>query len=302
MALGTMRWGTRVSADRARELYELYRAAGGNVVDTAHIYAAWEPNGAGASERTLGQLLKHNGDRRKVVVISKGGHPAESFYPRPDRYLAPETILSDIRESLDRLEMTTIDLYFLHRDDRRVPVGEIVDAMNEAVASGGIRYFGASNWGVDRIEELNRYAAGAMGFVASQPQFSLARPNAPVPTSDPALRWLTPEDVAWHERTQFPAFCYSPAAQGYFATGGEAPKAKAAYENPISRARLLRTQQLSLKLGVSENRIALAWLLGQKFPAFPIIGTGDVPHLKDALGTAGVNLTTEQIAWLSAEK
>src|SRR4051794_40559561 len=88
-ALGVMPWGTTVPANAAHHLYELYRKAGGNTLDTAHIYAAWRKNGHGASERTLGEVLRAAGDRRHVLVISKGGHSSEPFYPRPDKYLAP---------------------------------------------------------------------------------------------------------------------------------------------------------------------------------------------------------------------
>ena len=57
-------------------------------------------------------------------------------------------IASDIRDSLDRLGIETIDLYYLHRDDPRVPVGEIIDSLNREIAAGHIRHLGASNWPV----------------------------------------------------------------------------------------------------------------------------------------------------------
>jgi aryl-alcohol dehydrogenase-like predicted oxidoreductase len=299
IALGTVPWGTEVPLADARRLYEQYRAAGGNVVDTAHIYSAWLPDGAGAAERTLGQVLRATGDRRQVIVISKGGHSAESFYPRPDRYLSPERVRQDITESLERTGLDMFDLYFLHRDDARVPVGEIIDAMNAEVESGRIRYFGASNWRVERIEEANAYAAahedGRMGFVASQPQFSLARPNARM-TADPSLRHLAPEDLAWHTRTGFAAFCYSPTARGYFATNGN--KHQDEYDNPTSRQRLHRLQQLAVKLRVTPNQLALAYVLNQFFPTIPILGTTNASHLAEALQSTTVTLTPAQVAWL----
>jgi aryl-alcohol dehydrogenase-like predicted oxidoreductase len=298
IALGAMPWGTRAPADAAAALYDAYRAAGGNVVDTAHIYAAWEPGGGGASERAVGEVLRRHGDRRQVIVISKGGHPAEPFYPRPDRYLAPETVRRDITESLDRLGLDMIDLYFLHRDDRRVPVGEIIDLLNEEVLAGRIRYFGASNWATDRLEAANRYADGGSytGFVASQPEFNLARPNAPMHADDPALRWLSPADVAWHARTGLPAFCYSPAARGYFATAGQ--RGATAYDNDLSRARLARATGFAAHVGATVSQIALAYVLAQPFPAFPIVGTADPAHLRDALGAPRFRLTADQVRWL----
>jgi aryl-alcohol dehydrogenase-like predicted oxidoreductase len=304
MALGTVYWGTRTDAAAVEALYDAYREAGGNVIDTAHIYAAWMPNGNGASERAAGAVLKSRGDRRQAVVITKGGHSNEDFYPRPGRFLSPERVRQDIQESLERLGVDTIDLYFLHRDDRRVPVDEVIGMLNEAVAEGWIRYFGASNWSVERMEEANRYAAGLsnagainMGFVASQPEFSLAEPNAAEPTGDPALRFLRPKDLAWHARTGLPAFCYSPTAQGYFSTGGE--KGAKAYDNATSRARLERVRDLSGRLGFAPGQVALAYVRHQPFPTIPILGTENVKHLHEALGAVAVPLTGEQVRWLA---
>jgi aryl-alcohol dehydrogenase-like predicted oxidoreductase len=299
IALGTVPWGTELPAADARRIYEQYRAAGGNVIDTAHIYAAWLPNGNGAAERTLGEVLRGTGDRRQVIVISKGGHSPEPFYPRPDHYLTPETIRQDITESLERTGLDLFDLYFLHRDDARVPVGELVDAMNAEVEAGRIRYFGASNWRVERIEEANAYAAnhedGRMGFVASQPQFSLAVPNAPM-TADPSLRYLTPDDIGWHTRTGFPAFCYSPTARGFFATNGN--KHGEEYDNPTTRQRLHRLQQLAVKLRATPNQLALAYVLNQFFPTIAILGTTNPSHLAESLGAVDVALSPAQVAWL----
>jgi aryl-alcohol dehydrogenase-like predicted oxidoreductase len=299
LVMGAMPWGTSVSPDDARRLYDLYRAAGGNVLDTAHIYAAWRNQGAGASERTVGEVLRSAGDRRQVIVISKGGHPAESFYPRPDRFLAPETLRQDITESLERTGLDTLDLYFVHRDDARVPVSETIDALNAEVSAGRIRYFGASNWRVERIEEANAYASNSrrslMGFVASQPQFSLAVPNAPM-TQDPTMRYLTAADIAWHTRTGFPAFCYSPTARGYLATGGA--KHAADYENPTSRARLQRLEKLASHLRATPTQLAVAYVLAQPFPAMPILGTTDRGHLMEALQGPRLQLTPAQVRQL----
>ena len=78
---------------------------------------------------------------------------------RPAEYLSPAVVRQDMEETLERLGLAMLDVYFLHRDDRRVPVGEIVDLLNELAAEGRTRYFGASNWSAARIAEANDYAA-----------------------------------------------------------------------------------------------------------------------------------------------
>lgn len=300
MALGTGVFGTGVSQEVMERVYEVYREAGGNTLDTAHCYCAWLPGiEAGSSERAVGACVKKFKDRKNVLVVTKGGHPASMpFYPRPEAFMSPEVLESDITESLERLGMETIDLYFLHRDDSRMPVGEIVDALNRHLCAGRLNAIGVSNWTTGRIAEANAYAKenGLQGFVVSQPQFSLAKTNTPEPKEDPANRALYDADIAWHEETKFPVMCYSPTAGGYFATGGE--KGKKTYDNEVSRARLARAQELAQKKGLSVNQVALAYVMGQKFPVIPILGTADVVHLEDCLKAAEVELSEEEVGWL----
>jgi aryl-alcohol dehydrogenase-like predicted oxidoreductase len=185
-----------------------------------------------------------------------------------------------------------------HRDDRRVPVSEILHTLNDEVARNRIRHFGVSNWRPARIAEANAYAEqhNLQPFICSQPQFSLAHPNTPEAGDDLALRFLTSADIQWHEQTQFPAFCYSPTAQGYFATDGKA--ASNSYENPTSRARLIRAQQLATAHNATPTQIALAWLRHQNFPAIPLLGTSNPGHLKEALAAADLSLTSAELTSL----
>ena len=299
LCYGLASFGTSVRGEAADRLYAAYREAGGCFFDTAHCYSFWAEGGLGASERALGDCLRRHADRSQVVVATKGGHPdGGPGYRRPDHYLAPEVIASDVAESLDRLGVDRIDLYYLHRDDPRVPVGEVLDALNAEIASGRVRHLGASNWSVARIAEANGYATahGLRGFVASQPQWSLAHPNAEPPKADPAMRFLMDEDVHWHATQQIAVVPYSSTARGYFATDGEA--ARDAYDNSVSRARLERAQQLASRLGCTPGQVALAYLMCQSFPVIPVLGTLKVPHLEEDLAAGCVRLTLEQVRWL----
>ena len=291
-------FGTAVRGADMDRLYEAYRSAGGNFFDTAHCYCFWLKDGNGASERALGDCLRRHGDRSQVIIGTKGGNPAvPPQYPHPAAYLAPEAIAVDVQESLERLGVDQIDLYYLHRDDPRVPVGEIMDTLNAEVKRGRLRYLGASNWSTTRIAAANAYAAerGQPGFVVSQPQWNLAQPN---PGGDPTMQFVSAEDEAWHTRHQLPVVAYSPTACGYFACQGDL--AGRQFDNPISRVRHQRARQLAAELGVTPNQIALAWLLAQPFPVIPILGTTKLDHQADALASTTVQLTAEQVRWLQS--
>lgn len=296
LCCGTVPFGTVIRGRDLRRLFDAYLAAGVNFFDTAHCYAYWIRGGNGASERALGDCVRQNGARDRLVIATKGGHPTGGkSYPRPDRYLAPEVVSRDIDESLARLGMERLDLYYLHRDDTRVPVGEIVEGLNAALRRGRIRHIGASNWTTARIGAANTYAAahGMAGFIVSQPQWNLAQPN---PAADPTLLFLTREDEAWHRVHGLPVVAYSSTARGYFASGGRL--AAQDYDNATSRGRLQRAEELAATLGATAHQVALAYLINQPFPVIPILGTTDPQHLAEAVKATELRLTTEQVGWL----
>jgi aryl-alcohol dehydrogenase-like predicted oxidoreductase len=194
-------------------------------------------------------------------------------------------IASDVRESLERIGTDYIDLYFLHRDDPRAPVDEVMDALAPHVRSGKLRYLGASHWAPARIAAANEYAKakGIAPFVANQPGFTLAWPSSNRPFGD----------RAFHEQTGLALFAFGPTAGGFFARGTHQ-----GFDNPTSQARLARARELGEKLGATASQVALAWLMFQPFPVVPILGTLNPDHLVDALGAAKITLTPEQVKWL----
>ncbi len=185
----------------AAELIAAYRDAGGNFLDTAHVYAAWTRFGAGSSECAIARYLKTNG-RGDLVVATKGGHPGMPGYRRVERWLDPARVHADIEDSLGRLEVDRLDLYYLHRDDTRFSVAEIIDMLNAEIDAGNLGAFAASNWTRARLEAANEYAAsrGLHGFVASQVQWSFAsrQTPAPMPHGEQGI-YAQADDLAYHE-------------------------------------------------------------------------------------------------------
>lgn len=293
--LGSCGLGSELDVDSTCKLLDKFVELGGNFLDTAHVYDFWVKDGLGKPEKAIGEWIKRSGF--KPVVATKGGHPdAGHDYPRPPHFLAPELIEQDVIESLYRLGINTIDLYYLHRDDGTTDVSEIIDALNTEIDKGRIRYLGASNWSIERIAAANSYAAtsGKVGFSVCQNQWSLAVPTWAI-GSDPTVRYIADEDVPALHRMGLAVAPYSSTANGYF--GSHALKGPA-FQSEANLARLLRTESHAVHLGVTPNQIALAWLFNQPLPVIPIIGTKNVEHLEDAMGATAIHLAPEQMRWL----
>lgn len=297
MCMGTIGFGTTVRGRDTDRLVAAFIEAGGCFFDTAHCYAFWMEDGLGASERELGASLRRLGCWGKVVVATKGGHPdAGPKYRRPDDYMSESMIRSDLDESLERLGTERIDLYYLHRDDPRMPVDKVIDILNREIERGRIRSIGASNWSVERMSAANLYAAraGRQGFVASELQWSLAQPNWQV-GPDPTTRFVTPEIALWHTEANLPLVAYSATGSGYFSGAAKNPST---YDNPTNRARRKRAQELAKQVGCTPVQVALAYLLHQPGRVIPLFGTTDPAHLTEILGANEVSLAPEQVAWL----
>lgn len=291
VALGTAGWGPRDDVD-FDALYGSYRATGGNCIDSAHCYAFWLDR-LGAPERIVGELVRRNNDRKNVIICTKGCHiSGGEKYPRPAHYMAPDLLASDITDSLERMQIDTIDLYYLHRDEPAVPVGEILDALHAEQMAGRIRHYAASNWSPERLDEAFAYCRnkGIPPFVASQVLYTLGHLTKAMP---PDIKVLPAGQETWYVRSQMPLFAYSPNANGYFND-----RQKGSYDNATSAARLDRCRELAANLDATPSQIALAYLMNQPFPVVAITGATKLDHLNDAIGADKVHLTQEQLRWL----
>lgn len=215
VVLGTDVYGTVLSEKDAFAMLDNYTQLGGNTIDTARMYACWEPNGGGKSEETIGKWLKLRGGRDKTIISTKCAHPPieNMSMHRLDR----AEILSDVDKSLLALGTDYIDILWLHRDDIGVEVECIIDTLNTLVKQGKIRCFGASNWTAKRMAQANTYAAGSgqEGFVASQIKWSLAS-TSPTFADDPTLVEMNSEEYPFYDETKLGVFAFASQAKGFF--------------------------------------------------------------------------------------
>lgn len=309
LCLGAAEFGSNIDEAEAFAMLDEFAEAGGNWADTAHVYAAWLPEGAGQSERTVGRWLQSRAPQ-KFHVATKVGHP--DLAAMEISRLSPEEIAGDFAECLERLQRSFVDVLYLHRDDESVPVSEIMDALNREVQANRAGALGASNWTLARVEEANAHAQsrGLQGFSLSQPGWSLASVNASARGAGLTLQ-MSDALLQRHRETGFPAAAYSSQANGFFAYplagNGEEPTAKQkllapSYDSARNRARHQRAAQLAGELGRTPNEVALAYVWSQSFPAWAIIGPRRVEQLRDSLHAADLQLSLEQITWLEGDE
>ncbi len=266
--------------------------AGGNLFDTAFVY------GGGKTEAIFGDWhTSRNVPREDIVLIGKGAHSPLCY---------PDMIAKQLDQSLHRLKTDYVDIYFMHRDNTDVPVGEFVDAMDAEVKRGRIRgIFGGSNWTRQRMDEAIAYAkkTGKTAPGALSNNFSLAEMLDPI--------WagcVAASDEPWKEwskERQIPNFAWSSQGRGFFTDRAGRDKRD---DEEIVRVwysernfeRRDRAIELAKELGRHPIHIALAYVIAQPFPVIPLIGPRTIAELEDSLSALDIKLTPEQVRWLEA--
>jgi aryl-alcohol dehydrogenase-like predicted oxidoreductase/predicted dehydrogenase len=274
----------------AKAIFDNYFRLGGNTFDTAHIY------GGGRMETLLGQWMSVNQIRDQVILIGKGAHTP---------HCAPEHIELQLVESLDRLQADHIDLYFLHRDDPDIPVGEWLDALNAQVAAGRIKYFGGSNWSLERVKDLQTQAQmkDVQGFHILSNQFSLAQMLQPIWPG--CVSSNTKDYVDFLTASQIALFPWSAQARGFFTdqiVEGSPFYADLArcFFSKENFARKEKAEKIARELGVSTTEVALAYVLAQPFATYPLIGPRQLSETRSSFKAQAITLTPDQLASLTA--
>ncbi|MGN1133309.1 MAG: aldo/keto reductase, partial [Oscillospiraceae bacterium] len=209
LTLGTANFERQDNDEKYFELLDRYVELGGTCLDTARCYCDWVEGGHNASESVIGRWLEKNNCRDKIIISTKGGHPAMD--DMKTSRLSPEELRYDLEHSLECLKTDYIDIYFLHRDDESIPVSEIMPVLNEFAESGKVHFLGASNWTSKRIEEANKFAEenGMEPFRVSQINFSLAHASTDT-YGDDTVVCMDLREYKWYQRHQFPVMASTP--------------------------------------------------------------------------------------------
>jgi aryl-alcohol dehydrogenase-like predicted oxidoreductase len=274
-------------------VWDHWLACGGNAFDTAWIY------GGGRHEKALGEWVRRRGVAKDVVVVAKGGHPP---------HCTPEALGRQLAESLERLQLSSIPIYIMHRDNRDVPVGEFVDALNALRDRGLIGVFGGSNWTVERFEAARAHARarGLQPLTILNNNLSLAEMVKPIWPG--CVSSHTPAAMDYLGKTGTAHFSWSSQARGYFLPVElrdrlpEDTRPETCFGNAANAERRRRAEELAARHGVSANNIALAWVLAQGFPSFALVGPRDIAELDSTLPALSCALTPDEVARLNLEK
>lgn len=287
--------------EKSFELLDAALEAGITTFDTAHVY------GGGDNERTVGQWIHDRGVRDKVVILGKGAHLNQDR-----KRVTPFDITADIHDSLARFKIDHIDIYLLHRDDPSVPVGPIVEILNEHYKAGKIGPFGGSNWTVQRVQEANKYAAdhGLVPFAASSPNLSLAEMihepwSGCVSVSGPEHK----ADRAWYAQQNMALFTWSSLAGGFFSgrfrrdnlDTFDAYFDKVVVNSYISEdnfRRLDRAEELAKEKGLTLAQIAVAFVTSQPLNVFALLAPQTAEEVRLNVEASEVKLTSAELAWL----
>jgi aryl-alcohol dehydrogenase-like predicted oxidoreductase len=284
-------YGTPPSAEQGKQLLQAALDAGVTLFDTAALY------GFGANESLVGPVLKPH--RSRITLCSKGGLAGVKGDDGVARRVIdgrPESIRRDCEDSLRRLQTDVIDLYYLHRWDKKVPVEESIGAMSRLVEQGKVRTLGLSEVSAATI----RKAHAVHPITAVQTEYSLWTRNPEIAVLQ-ACRELGITFVP-----------FSPLARGFLCDAvhdvgafdaKDIRKAMPRFDLAHYAANLKLLpgyKALAQEAGCTPAQLALAWLLHQGENIIPIPGTTKVDHLREDLGAAEVRLSPDLLERLDA--
>jgi len=277
------------AADENESIATIHEAIelGVNFFDTAEVYGPFE------NEKLVGRALK--GKRDQVIIATKFG-----FEILPDRRIIgvnskPDHIKKVCDESLRRLDVDHIDLFYQHRVDPGTPIEDTVGAMAELVAAGKVRYLGLSEAGAGTI----RRAHAVHPITALQSEYSIWERN------------VEGEILSTLRELGIGLVAYSPLGRGFLT--GQAKRAedydaddwrgknfpRIAGEN-FDRNLVIfdAVKEMAARKNATPGQIALAWLLRQGDDIIPIPGTKRRTYLRENVAAADVQFTADDLAWL----
>ncbi len=267
-----------------------------NLIDTADVYPAWVPgNQGGESETILGRWLARRGRRDDVLIATK----VAKWVPR--KGLAPANIQAAAEDSLRRLRVDTIDLYFSHEDDPSVPLHDTLGAFARLIEQGKVRAIGASNYSAPRLAEALALSAqhGLPRYEVVQPEYNLVARRDYEATLAPLVQREGLGVVPYYALASgFLSGKYrSEADLGKSAARGDAVKK---YLDARGLGVLAALDDVASRHAATTAQIALAWLMAQPGISAPIASATSVAQMRELAAATRLVLSADDLSTLDA--
>jgi len=294
-ALGTMTfgddWGWGAAKDESRKVYDAFREAGGNFIDTANVYTN------GTSESFLGEFME--GHRQSVVMATKYTNAAPGTDPNAAGNHR-KSMVQAVEASLKRLRTDYIDLYWVHIWDQITPVEEVMRGLDDLVRTGKVLYVGISDAPAWWIAQANTLAQlrGWSPFIGLQIEYSLIE------------RTVERELIPMAKALNLGLTAWSPLSRGVL-TGkyhGRGSSERGRMNNDMMKEYMPEQQRtdrivaavktVSDEIGRSMAQVALAWLRYRPLPVIPIIGARKLSQFQDNLASFDLTLSEDQLKTL----
>ncbi|WP_127472553.1 aldo/keto reductase [Microbacterium sulfonylureivorans] len=297
LVLGAMMFGTAVDETTSFALLDRFVERGGVWIDTADCYSFWasDDGQGGASERLLGRwLAERPGVRDRVRIATKlGAEPlwAESF-PHKRAGLSGRAVRQAFAGSLERLGLESVDLLWLHMEDRTTPIEETVEALAELTAAGLTARVGASNHPAWRVERARAHARrlGATPIDALQHNSTYLRPRPGTNPTNHAFGVLSDEQGDYAEAHGLEVWAYTPLLSGAY--DNPAKPIPDIYDHPGNAGRLAVLDEVAAELGATRGQTVLAWHVARGIR--PMLGGSKLDQLDAALDAVRLPLTADQ--------
>src|SRR4051812_30015015 len=276
-----------LTEEASRPLLRRALDLGINFFDTANAYSD------GTSEEIVGRALRDFGRRDEIVLATKLYY---SWGKKPNMGgLSRKAIFAAIDDSLSRLGMDYVDLYQIHRWDYETPIEETLEALNDLVKGGKVRYIGASSmyaWQFAKALYLSERRGWAR-FVSMQPHYNLLYREE----EREMLRLCAAESIG--------VIPWSPLARGRLTRAWQDEPTSSrektddygkilyAKTRDADKAVVDRVTELAINRGLPPSQIALAWILSQPVITAPIIGASKLSHLEDAVSALDLKLSKD---------
>lgn len=288
-------FGWTLDQEKSFEILDAFVEAGFNFIDTADMYSYWIDGGEGGqSETVIGKWMKARGNRNEMIIATKVGGPTGVH----DIDNSRKHILETVEKSLERLQTDYIDLYYLHYDDGKTPVEEILETFDELVKAGKVKHIAASNISPQRLKESLEFSDknNLVKYQALQPLYNLVERKDYETDFAPI--------VVEHHLTVFP---YYALASG-FLTGkyrsendfSKSPRGQgvAKYLNKKGQNILNALDEIAKKHDTVPAAVSLAWLSAQPNIGGPVASATSKVQLREILSSVTLNLDEADLALL----